>query len=106
MVARANLYNCFTGIHLTKIDVLEGISPLKIAVSYSVSGKKTGLFPIGQKELSNAVPQYIEMNGFDKMGLEQWREAAVKGEKKGLKALPENAEKYARKIEQLLSDGL
>ncbi len=102
MVARANLYNGFTGIHLTKIDVLEGISPLKIAVSYSVSGKKTELFPIGQKELSNAVPKYVEMDGFSKMGLEEWREAAAKGRKKGLGALPENAEKYARKIEQLL----
>ncbi len=102
MVARANLYNGFTGIHLTKIDVLEGINPLKIAVSYSISGKKAGLFPIGQKELSLSVPQYVEMDGFGKMGLSEWRDAAAKGEKKGLKALPENAEKYARKIEQLL----
>ncbi|MFA6048626.1 MAG: adenylosuccinate synthase [Candidatus Micrarchaeia archaeon] len=102
MLRRAQMYNGFTGMHLTKIDVLEGVDPLKIAVSYSCAGGKSELFPIEQKDVLQCKPVYIEMDGFDRMPIEEWREVAKKSAKKGLDALPENAKKYALKLEKLV----
>ncbi|MFQ5406219.1 MAG: adenylosuccinate synthase [Candidatus Micrarchaeia archaeon] len=102
IIRRANLYNAFNGVHLTKLDVLEEINPIKICVAYQYQGQKLDLIPTEQKILEQAKPIYEEIEGFKKNSKENWSKIASDGRKKGLDALPENAKAYALKIQELI----
>jgi len=56
--------NGVDGIALTKIDVLEGIDPLRICVAYEVDGRRIEEFPADIDLLRRARPVYREMPGF------------------------------------------
>ncbi len=106
MVKRSCLYNGFTGIHLTKVDVLEGLGKIKIATHYLHKGKKLKLFPIELKVLQEVEPVYEEFDGFEQLSKEQWRKVVSDGEKKGLAALPENARVYVERLQELVGTPL
>ncbi|MDH5445230.1 MAG: adenylosuccinate synthase [Gammaproteobacteria bacterium] len=84
--------NSLSGICLTKMDVLDGIETLRIAVGYDSDGKDVDTPPIGADAYELCTPKYIEMPG--------WSESTV-----GVKSyddLPENAKAYIRKIEEVV----
>lgn len=56
--------NGVDGIALTKIDVLEGIDPLRICIAYEVDGRRIEEFPADIDLLRRARPVYREMPGF------------------------------------------
>lgn len=77
---------------LTKLDVLEGVSPLKICVAYTYAGKRIDYFPASRTLQTKCRPVYHEMPGFS---------GTLRG-LKDAKRLPLNALKYVSALEKLL----
>jgi adenylosuccinate synthase len=50
---------------ITKLDVLDGINPLKICVAYEIDGQRTETFPGQIDKLAAAKPIYEEIAGWD-----------------------------------------
>jgi adenylosuccinate synthase len=86
------MINGFTDINLTKLDVLTGIPTLKVAVKYTLEGKELKSFPASLEDQENLEVEYIEMPG--------WEEDISKV--RTFEDLPENAQKYVEKIEELI----
>jgi adenylosuccinate synthase len=103
MLRRSHELNGFTHIHLTKLDVLEGLPELKIAVGYRLAdGTQTDLLPATVKEMDSATPQFISVPGFEEIGEAGWKLVAQEGIAKGFAALPEKARQYVEKVEKLV----
>lgn len=77
---------------LTKLDVLEGVHPLKICVGYRVGGKLIREWPSDRLAQASAVPVYEQMPGFKE---------SVRGMLR-YHQLPANARKYISRLEQLV----
>jgi len=90
-VRRASMLNSITGICLTKLDVLDGLSQLKVAVAYELDGDKITHMPTGAERLNRCVPVYETMPGWTEttQGITEWD------------ALPENARKYVNRLSEL-----
>lgn len=89
---RSAQINSLTGICLTKMDVLDGIETLRIAVGYEREGVEVDSPPIGADAYEQCRPKYIEMPG--------WKQSTI-----GIKQyddLPENARAYIKKIEEVV----
>jgi len=84
--------NSLSGICLTKMDVLDGLETLRIAVGYDCDGQAMDAPPIGADAYAQCKPNYIEMPG--------WSENTV-GVKR-YEDLPENAKAYIKKIEEVV----
>ncbi len=83
--------NSVIGLCITKLDVLDGLETLKIAVTYDYQGQSVMVPPAGADNFEACEPVYIEMPG--------WRESTM-----GLKSyddLPDAAKSYLKKIEEL-----
>jgi adenylosuccinate synthase len=83
--------NSVSGLCITKLDVLDGLEMLKIAVAYRHQGKEVETIPVGAENLQDCEPVYIEMPG--------WQTSTY-----GVKAydeLPTAAINYLKKIEAL-----
>jgi adenylosuccinate synthase len=84
--------NGFSGILLTKIDVLSNLSTLKLCTAYEIKGKKVTEFPAGLSTLVQAKPVYREMKG--------WNGDLTKAE--SMKDLPVEARRYIDEIEKYI----
>lgn len=83
--------NSFSGLCITKLDVLDGLETLKIATGYRLQGK-TCLYPPLETELyAECEPIYEEFPG--------WKESTTAV--KHFQDLPLNAQKYLLQIEAL-----
>ena len=83
--------NSVTGMCITKLDVLDGLETLKLAVSYTLNGEQIDEPPAGADLIEQCEPVYIEMPG--------WSDSTV-----GVKNhddLPAAAKDYLKKIEEL-----
>jgi adenylosuccinate synthase len=58
--------NGFTGILLTKIDILSFLKSIKVCVAYDLRGDRRMDFPAGLHDLSRCKPIYKELKGWDK----------------------------------------
>ncbi len=83
--------NGLTGICMTKMDVLTGISPIKVCVGYELDGKSFDRIPADIHDLDRIVPKYRELKGWDEP-LELCR---------SYEDLPKNARDYIETIEHL-----
>jgi adenylosuccinate synthase len=88
--------NGFTGICLTKLDILDGLDKIKICVGYKYDGRSHKDFPTDLEALIKCEPQYIEMQG--------WKEST--DGIKDVADLPANAKKYISAIEDMLGVGI
>jgi len=84
--------NGFTGLALTKLDILDGIEKIKICVGYKYGGTVIEEFPKELEALDGCEPVYEEVKG--------WIESTVGITK--FEHLPADARKYVRRIEKLL----
>lgn len=82
LLKQSSQVNGLTSIVLTKLDVLTGFKKIKVAVGYTINGKKIDYFPAAN--LQKAVPVYREMNGWE-TDISQCRSKAE---------LPKNAQRY------------
>lgn len=83
--------NGLTGIALTKLDVLSDFDTIKVCTGYTYQGKALETLPAALEVFENCQPVYEELPG--------WR-ADITGAKT-FADLPENAQKYVRRLEAL-----
>lgn len=85
--------NGLTGIVITKLDVLGGLSELKICTGYEYKGKIINEFPASLKKLGECKPVYETLPG--------WSED-ISGLRK-IEDMPENAKRYLRRVSELIN---
>lgn len=83
------ILNGVDSLAITKLDVLEGIDPLRVCVAYEIDGKTVETFPADVAKLAAAKPVYVELPGWQKT-------AGGEGE------LSENAASYVQKLSNLV----
>ncbi len=88
----SQLINGFTGIVLTRLDILDEFDSVKVCVGYEVSGERLDRFPANTGLLARCKPVFEEMPGWDKPTASATE----------LSQLPENALAYVHKIEELV----
>ena len=84
--------NGFTGIVLTRLDILDGMENVKICVGYRADGKEVSRFPANTSLLERCEPVYEKLPG--------WSEPTARATR--TEQLPENALAYVRRIEELV----
>jgi adenylosuccinate synthase len=89
----AKMVNGLTELAMTKLDVLDGVNPIKLCVAYEINGKRIENFPSLSDTLAKVRPVYIEMEGWERLD----REMIVK---EGYRALPEQARAYLERVEK------
>jgi adenylosuccinate synthase len=88
--------NGLSALAVTRLDILDGIDPLKICQSYQYGSEKIENFPGNLKFLEKCEPVYDELPGWEKLSKDQWREIVHKG----YDGLPENLKKYLEYMEK------
>jgi len=84
--------NGVTGLCVTKLDVLDGVEDVRIAVGYRMpDGSVADILPVGAESLQTVEPVYEEMPGWKEstQGVCDWDR------------LPANAQRYLKRIEAL-----
>jgi len=81
-----------SGIALTKLDVLDGFSTLRICTGYDLDGERLDYLPTAASLQARVTPIYEEMDG--------WRESTAGA--RSWADLPGAAIKYVRRIEELI----
>lgn len=88
--------NGLSALAVTRLDVLDGINPLKICHSYKCGSEKIENFPGNLNFLKKCEPVYDELPGWEKLSKEEWAEIV----EQGYSGLPENLKKYLEYIEK------
>lgn len=84
--------NGITGMCITKLDVMDGISEIKLCTGYRLpDGSTTDILPFGADAVAGCTPIYETLAG--------WTESTFGV--KSYDALPENAKKYLKRIEEV-----
>jgi adenylosuccinate synthase len=80
------------GIALTKMDVLDGLSTLKVCVAYELDGERLDHLPTASEAQARCRPVFEEIEGWNAStrGARSWAD------------LPAQAIKYVRRIEELV----
>jgi adenylosuccinate synthase len=91
VMRRAVLNNSLNTLAVTKLDVLDELDSIRIAVAYRSGGKEVEDAPIGVEPCARAEPVYIDLPG--------WQSSTVGVTR--YSNLPENARGYLEKIEEL-----
>ena len=80
------------GIALTKLDVLDGLTELKVCVGYRIDGETYDHLPAQPALQAKAQPQYESLDGWQQStkGARSWAD------------LPATAVKYIRRVEELI----
>lgn len=92
MVRQAAKLGGINGIALTKLDVLDGLSELKICTAYRLGGSLVHHLPAGERAQAAVEPIYETLDGWtdSTQGARSWAD------------LPANAIKYIRRLEELI----
>lgn len=89
----SHLINGYTALNLTKLDVLDSLKTLKVAVAYHLNGKPLdAYFPADLDVLAQVEVQYVELPGW---------ETSIENVTT-FEDLPENCRKYVEFIEQFM----
>ena len=94
--------NGYTGLVVTKLDVLGGLDELKICTSYELDGQVISHLPSSSEELSRCKPVYEYHPGFPAMGEEEWIQIAEESRNGGgIDSLPSSIRAYLTRIEEI-----
>ncbi|MHB8584825.1 MAG: adenylosuccinate synthase [Thermoplasmatota archaeon] len=88
LLRRSVRVNGFTGLAVTKLDVLSGLEKILVCEGYEIDGGETDEVPARAADIARATPIYREYPGFDL--------------KVGSRDLPEKAVTYLEGIEEYL----
>ena len=83
--------NGVSGLCVTKLDVLDGVSTLRLCVGYKVEGKIIDILPVGADALEGCEPVYEDMPGWSgsTVGVKRYEE------------LPLEARNYLKRIAEI-----
>ena len=88
---RSARINGLSGLCITKLDVLDGISELLICTGYQLDGKTIDMLPVGSDDVARCQPIYETLLGWTEntFGVSRWED------------LPVNARNYLKRLETL-----
>ncbi len=89
---RAVQVNGVSGLCITKLDVLDGLDVVRMAVGYKVGNETRDILPLGAEALAVCQPVYEEHPG--------WKESTF-GVKR-FEDLPKNAQSYMKRLEAVV----
>jgi adenylosuccinate synthase len=89
---RSVLINSFTGLCITKLDVLDGVQEIKLCVQYKCNGVVLDTPPVDAESLAECEPVYEVMPG--------WQESTLGVTR--YSDLPENAKAYLDRLQLLV----
>jgi adenylosuccinate synthase len=80
------------GLALTKLDILDGLTEIKVCVGYRLDGREIDYLPAGEHAQARVEPIYESVQGWEEptAGARSWAQ------------LPAQAIKYVRRIEELV----
>jgi adenylosuccinate synthase len=90
LLKRSAQVNGLSGLCITKLDVLDGLSELKLCVGYKLDGETIDILPMGADEIARCEPIYETLPG--------WSESSVGVTR--YEDLPTNAQAYLKRIEE------
>ncbi|WBW74304.1 adenylosuccinate synthetase Ade2 [Schizosaccharomyces osmophilus] len=92
VVKYSSMINGYTSLNLTKLDILDALPEVKVAVAYVIDGKRYETFPADLGSLENAEIIYETLPGWQTstVGITRWEQ------------MPENAKKYIQFIEDFV----
>ena len=94
--------NGYTGLVVTKLDVLGVLDELKICTSYELDGQVISHLPSSSEELSRCKPVYESHPGFPAMEEEEWIQIAEESRNGGgIDSLPSPIRAYLTRIEEI-----
>ncbi|HUF80605.1 MAG TPA: adenylosuccinate synthase [Burkholderiales bacterium] len=82
--------NGFSGLGVTKLDVLDGMETVQLATGYRLNGHSMDILPVGAEELEDCKPVYEQMPG--------WKDSTVGVAR--YEQLPEAARNFLKRIEE------
>ena len=91
LLKRSAQVNGLSGLCITKLDVLDGLSELLLCTGYELDGEKVDILPMGADDIERCKPIYESIAGWSDstVGVTQFDE------------LPTNARLYLQRIEQV-----
>ena len=92
VVKDAIAVNGINSINITKLDVLTGFEKVRVGTGYRLDGQSIHTVPASLKDFERVDVEYIDMPG--------WTEDISKV--KNFEDLPENAQKYILKLEEIV----
>jgi adenylosuccinate synthase len=86
---RSRIINGISGVCITKLDVLDGLTEIKICVGYQLNGKRIDILPLDADEITACVPVYESFPGWSEStaGLTRWDQ------------LPAGARRYLERVQ-------
>ena len=89
---RAIIINGISGLCITKLDVLDGLTEIKVCVGYELRGERIDILPLDADDIVACVPVYETFPGWSEstFGATQWS------------ALPLNARRYLQRVEAFI----
>ena len=89
---RSMIINGISGVCITKLDVLDGLSEIKICVGYELRGQRIDILPLDADDIVACQPIYERFAGWSEptVGLTQWNQ------------LPLNARRYLERIQRCM----
>ena len=94
--------NGYTGLVVTKLDVLGGLDEIKICTAYQLDGEEITHVPSSSEDLARCTPVYESHPGFAALDDDKWIEMA--GESRnggGIDSLPSPIRSYLSRIEEI-----
>ena len=93
----------YSGLVVTKLDVLGGLDEIKICIGYQLDGKRISYVPTLAEDLDRCVAVYETHPGFPAMSDEDWIDMAERSrtEGSGFAAMPDAVRNIVDRIEQL-----
>jgi len=93
----------YSGLVVTKLDVLGGLDEIKICIGYQLDGKPISYVPTLAEDLDRCVAVYETHPGFPAMSDEDWIDMAERSrtEGSGFAAMPAAVRNIVDRIEQL-----
>jgi len=83
--------NGVSGLCVTKLDVLDGVETLRVAVGYRIDQEVSDILPVGAEMLERCEPVYEDIPG--------WQQSTVGVRDFG--QLPANAQRYLKRLEEI-----
>ena len=89
---RSIIINGISGLCITKLDVLDGLSEIKVCVGYELNGKRIDILPLDADDVAACVPIYDTFPGWAEttFGVTEWDK------------LPTNARRYLERVQEFI----
>ena len=89
---RSIIINGISGLCITKLDVLDGLSEIKVCVGYELNGRRIDILPLDADDIAACQPVYDSFPGWSgsTFGVTEWDK------------LPLNARRYLERVQEFI----